>query len=492
MIGYLVVGLLFVLIVTFTILSWKQWHWAFSVFLILSFMAGVAALAGAAKVFELRSTALREFDASEKLLDKNKSEYARALYGEEKSPTYSEKSLYRYEADYKLETTGRGRVWKNGAVDGGEGVRTFSFSGEANSAASDTSALKNTLLYAFKDADVELNVEGNAVVVPIATTFLGTVKVTNVLDKQLELTPVFVVDPAKIAEAGSWTLYEKMPGDRHETFVRANDLPKDMSITEYRALLTEKIFPATNLGMDPASEEYEAFIDQFAFDDRPIGEIRTWVDENAATRIKKTFTPAPEEEFVEVEFEKNASRPYRVDAPGNINNDGQFTILGEAIDKSLHLGKEVEFKKGNKVLVNRFAADGYQRADGTQIPPFEQGNVKITNTIYRRQLLDFPNLISDFRRQAEDYNKSSLAVDKTLEDSRVTLARAEEQQKIREELLFKLREDNKNLTGDLATISTLMETKKDELRGLQDRIEAIEQKLEVMQERVRNGAGAPQ
>ena len=356
MIGYLVVGLLFVLIVTFTILSWKQWHWTFSVFLILSFMAGVAALAGAAKVFELRSTALREFDSSEKLLEKNKSEYARALYGEEKSPTYSEKSLYRYEADYKLETTGRGRIWKNGAVDGGEGVRTFSFSGDANSTASDTSALKNTLLYAFKDADVDLNVDGSAVVVPIATTFLGTVKVTNVQDKQLELTPVFVVDSATFAGAGSWTLYEKMPGDRHETFVRANNLPKDLSITEYRTLLTEKVFPAANLGMDPASEEYEAFIDQFAFDDRPIGDIRTWIDENAATRIKKTFTPAPEEEFVEFQFEKNASRPYRVDAPGNINNDGQFTILGEAIDKSLHLGKEVEFKKGNKVLVNRFAA----------------------------------------------------------------------------------------------------------------------------------------
>ncbi|MEQ1905048.1 MAG: hypothetical protein ABL888_12745, partial [Pirellulaceae bacterium] len=278
-IGYLIIGLLFVLIVTFTILSWKQWHWTFSVFLILSFIAGVAAVSATAKVHTLRRAALVEFEESEKSLDENKAKYARALYGEEKSPTYSEKSLYRYEADYKLETTGRGRVWKNGSVDGGEGVRTFSFSGEANSAASDTSALKNTLLYAFKDADVDLNVEGNAVVVPIATTFLGTVKVTNVQDKQLELTPVFVVDPTKIAEAGSWTLYEKMPGDRHETFVRANDLPKDITLTEYRALLTEKIFPAANLGMDPASEEYEAFIDQFAFDDRPIGEIRTWIDE---------------------------------------------------------------------------------------------------------------------------------------------------------------------------------------------------------------------
>jgi hypothetical protein len=486
--GYLFAGLLFVLIVVFVVMSWKQWHWSFSIFLILSFFAGLAATSAAAKVFKLRSTALRELEQSESALTKAKDEAERFLYGDPRAVTYSADSFYGIESKFKLITTGRGRVWSHGLVDAGTGNRVFRFASAGGGGVADNSSLKGTVLYAFVDFDMD----GKAV----PSEFLGSVTVVNVQAESLELAPLFIVDAEAFQGAGSWTLYEKMPGDRHDTFILANnlaqdmsDLAKDLSITNYRRLLTEEIFPASFVGMEENSEQYEAFIDQFAFDYRPLGEIRNWVEANAETRFKKTFQPVPEEEFVLVEFEANASRAYRVDAPGNMNIDGPFTLQGEAIDRSLHLGKEVAFRRGQKVLVNRYAFDGYQRADGTQIPRFEEGKVKVIDTIYRRQLYDFPGLVSDYRRQTKSYTRTATEIERTLADSRATLKLSEEQRDRREDMLFKLREDQRNLNNDLQVITTLAESRKDELQAMQDRIEALEQRLSVIQQRVREGTG---
>lgn len=488
MIGYLFAGLLFILLVVFVVLSWKRWHWSFSVFLILSFFAGLAAVMAAAKVYKLRSAVLKDLQQSEVMLAKAKDEAERFLYGDPRSLTYSADSFYGIESKFKLVTTGRGRVWSHGAVDAGTGNRVFRFTAATADGAADNSSLKGTVLYAFLDFDVD----GKTV----PSEFLGTVAVVNVKPDSLELSPIFVVDNETFQGAGSWTLYEKMPSDRHDTFILANnlaqnmyELSKDLSISDYRRILEEQIFPAQNLGMEPNSEAYENFIDQFAFDFRPFGEIRNWVEANADSRFKKTFQPSPEEEFVLVEFTANASRPYRVDAPGNLNIDGPFTLQGEAIDRSLHLGREVQFKTGQRVLVNRYAFDGYQRADGTQIPKFEEGKVKVVDTIYRRQLYDFPALVSDYRRQTKNYTRSASEIEKTIADSRATLKLSEEQRDRREEMLFKLREDQKNLTSDLQAITALAETRKDELQALQDRVEVLEQRLNVINQRVREGVG---
>lgn len=488
--GYAFAGLLFVLIVVFVVMSWKQWHWSFSIFLILSFFAGVAAVGGAAKVFKKRSELLKDLEKSEVDLAKFKEEAERTLYGDPRSVTYSAESFYGIESNFKLLTTGRGRVWSGGEVDAGTGNRVLKFKNEAGGdVASDNSSLKGTVLYAFLDYDFD----GKSV----PSEFLGSLTVVNAQPTSLELAPLFIVDAEAFQGAGRWTLYEKMPGDRHDTFILANnlakdmsDLSKDLSISDYRRLLTEEIFPADSVGMDPSSEAYEAFIDQFAFDFRPFGEIRNWVEMNAENRFKKTFQPVPEEEFVLVEFEANASRAYRVDSStGNLNIDGPFTLQGEAIDRSLHYGKEVNFKRGQKVLVNRYAFDGYQRADGTQVPRFEEGKVKVIDTIYRRQLYDFPGLVSDYRRQSKSYVRTATEIEKTIADSRATLKLSEEQRDRFEDVLFKLREDQKNLSNDLQVITELAESRKDELQTMQDRIEELEQRLNSVQKRIRESVG---
>ena len=56
---YLVYGIILVVLIAGCVMAAKYWHWVNTVFLILTFLAGIAATAGMAQVFYKRSKAVK-------------------------------------------------------------------------------------------------------------------------------------------------------------------------------------------------------------------------------------------------------------------------------------------------------------------------------------------------------------------------------------------------------------------------------------------------
>lgn len=480
MIGYVIFGLLFVLLLVFGFLTARNWHWSSIVLLVLSYIAAVACAFGAAKSLHLRQEALQANETAMKRRADAAAELSRSRYGEPTALTYGPDSLYGVEEALKLKLTGRGRVWMNGTVEDSNGNRLYKFPAARDAADPNIGQLNNILLYAFLDDQVG----------PLSypSRFLGVFRASDEKADSLLLTPELIVSPDDYAAAGTWSLYEKMPSDRFEIFPRQKaDGSGEMSITEYRTELENTWMPAEALGMERASAEYERLIDQFAFDGRSIGEIERWVEENAGSRISQRFVPDPEEVLVRYKFNKPSSQPYTVDGQGNLETDGPYTLLGEAIDPGLKLGKQVEFKADDEVLVDLPNVNGYQASEQNQIAPFSQReDVTEVDRVYRRRLFDFPSLFADLRRQSADFVKRTATVTLQNEVQARALADAQGQITYRDEDLRKLQADNANLQKDMAEITRLLEARRVEFETMKQEVADLQRRIEA-QRRQRDG-----
>ncbi len=480
MIGYVIFGLLFVLLLVFGFLTARNWHWSSIVLLVLSYLAAVACAFGAAKSLQLRRDAVSKMDAAVKQRDQLKKDFSLARFGEATALTYAPTSLYGVEEALKLKLTGRGRVWMNGTVEDAAGNRLYKFPAARDAADPNIGLLNNILLYAFLDNQVgELS---------YPTRFLGVFRASDEKADSLLLTPELVVSNDDYVAPGTWSLFEKMPSDRFETFPRLKaDGSAEMTLTEFRTELENTWMPAEALGMDRASPEYERLIDQFAFDGRSIGEIERWIEENAATRISQRFAPDPEEVLVRYKFNKRSNQPYTVDGQGNLETDGPFTLLGEAIDPGLKLGKQVEFNPDDEVLVDLPNATGYQASEQNVIAPFTQReDVTEVDRVYRRRLYDFPSLFADLRRQSVDFVKRTATVTLQNEVQAKALADAQGQITFRDDDIRKLQADNSNLQQDVAEITRLLDARRLELDTMRQEIADLQRRIEA-QRRQRDG-----
>ena len=215
----------------------------------------------------------------------------------------------------------------------------------------------------------------------------------------------------------------------------------------------------------------------YAFDGISLGKIQNWIDQNSAGRKTLQFEPPPEEVFYRYKFDKKSSKAYQVDSNGEVKVDGLFNQLGLAIDKGLHAGKEIEFKKDDKVLVDQKTADGYQRDDFT-VPPFKDNEaVTLEDRIFIRQVRDFPYEFADLREQtqrmaieAEKVKRNNAIQEKALADSRA-------QQRARDTLTANLEEDKAALERDLETINRLYNVKSQGNDGLKQKIAALESRI---------------
>ena len=167
MIPIIVISLLFILLVVFCVLSAKNWHWSNIVFLILCYIAGVAACIALSQVLDRRSKALAlvkttEMEAFGLSIDSdndgiddaidadvegksngpdadgdgisdNKTRFAlesQAKYAEFGSPnslTYSPNCLRGLSERYNLQQYGRGDIWKSGTPSAVGQNRVFQF-----------------------------------------------------------------------------------------------------------------------------------------------------------------------------------------------------------------------------------------------------------------------------------------------------------------------------------------------------------------------------
>jgi len=320
------------------------------------------------------------------------------------------------------------------------------------------------------------------------------------------LSPVALAEPSEFAQpSGNWTLFEKMPLDRRGSFKQAavallKDKPNntakvtallenleevksdnaDLDISLFRELLTSTYLPANLLGMEEDSREYEQLIDMYAFDGISINKIQDWIDSNSNGRKTAQFEPPPEEVFILYEFNSESKKPYTVDAnSGSVETDGLFTPLGLAVDEALHAGKEVEFKKGDRVLVDQRTADGYQRNE-TTVPPFKDNeDVKLVDRIFVRQVRDFPFEFADLHEQTVKMAAEAAVVTNNNAIQAKSLEDGKAQQVARDELKANLEQDQTELNKDLETIRSLFADRSGETAALKQKIADLENRIQA-------------
>ena len=481
-----IVGLVFILLIVFTVLASKTWHWINIVFVILTFIAGVGASIGLAQVYKLRNDAMKDAQKAEELALKNQKEADLAVYGSPESIVYDRDSLRGINEALALALAGRGRVWSGGQVVVDGDLRTFTFATARPADDENQIKLKNVLLYVFAD--------GSIIGQPYPQSYIGTVLVTEETPQSIKLQPMFIANGQEWSKPStSWSLFEKMPLDRRGTFklgivsfVDSQENPPEglkqlaegirsdsMDIGRFRQALMQNYLTAQSLNLDPASAEYEKLIDRYAFDGISLGKIQNWIDENAATRVTQRFEPTPEEVFIRYRFDQKSSRAYQVDADGSLETDGAFTPLGQAIEPSLQAGKEIEFGEGDTVLVDQLTAEGYQR--GTeQIPPFtQQEEVTEVDRVYIRQLRDFPYVLGDLYAQTTNFIEETDRVRQNNGIQEKSLADAEAQLQDRLNTTAGLEMDNGNLKNDLDTVTSFLAERQEENRVFRARIQSL-------------------
>ena len=105
-----VLGLAFIMLVVFCVMSAKTWHWVNIVFVVLTFISGVLAIFGLTQVYHLRTEAVAEVaDAEEKLI-KVEAAADKQIYGDLTSLSYDPGTLRYINEALIRELAGRGRV----------------------------------------------------------------------------------------------------------------------------------------------------------------------------------------------------------------------------------------------------------------------------------------------------------------------------------------------------------------------------------------------
>ena len=462
--SYAVVGILVIAFIAFVVLSAKSWHWSNIVFLCLCFLSGLAAVISTAQVLEARRGVLLDLAQSEKQLASVEAEVAAALYGQDEfAAEYGKDSLNGLSEELGIELSGQGRIWRGGIVTAEGDSRTFKFPTVRTLPDGYDNQMRDMLVFVFADQ----NFDGENYPV----SFVGSMKVASETADALELEPVFINDQQEYdSPSSTWSLFEKAPLDRHDVFVKAFlrqnnlageklDVKDDMlneKLTQFRQFMIEQYVPADLFGFDLSDEaqarEYEMTIDRLMFDGLPVVKIDSWI-QTQNDRFETRFNPSVEEVFVRYKFNENSTRPYQVDADGNIESDGQFSRNGRAVDPSLHAGGAIEFKKDDEILVDQLTADGYQRGDDV-VPAFSSAEpVTEIERVFVRRLNDFPFLLKNAKRLIDEYTIEIASLDISNAQSQKAVEDTQNQSNERDIEIENLLADQEKFEGDLQIVS---------------------------------------
>lgn len=491
MILFAILGVLLIAMIVFAVMSArKDWHWLNPVLLVFIFIAGSAAMVGMAQTLHLRRGVISKI---EKLRDRAVSQEKlrqELVFGDLNSAEYGPDSLRGRSQTLELLQLGRGRVWEGGTVSNTDGEIQFTFPAEQPAVEDENMSLANVEIFAFAN-----NQQGTPV------SFVG--KFLVVEQTQTEL---FLAQSVPIAnwqefgqpQAATWTLFERMPFDKHGTYRELyrfqnpdNDLIVDdkFDITRFRAYLTAADSPlaANNIGMQPNTEQYEQLIDQIAFDGLSTGEIEAWV-ESAPNRISRRFEPDPTEVFIRYKFNGNSTESYTVDDKnGKLDTDGTFNIQGHAVDPLLQLSpgeesREVTFRKDDFVEIDLRTAEGYQRPDGGQVPPFTEREpaVEEAGRFYRRKLVDFPyEMTKLYNRGSQTENEfARLQSNNLTQDTALADMRTQDQDRIREKIAYE--NDNKKLRNDQDRVNAFLQQRDQQVTDNARKIENLRARLEEL------------
>ena len=467
---YAIVGILVIAFIAFVVLSAKAWHWSNIVFLSLTFLAGLGALIGMSQVLDARRTEMLAAKRTGEALEQIEQQIETVLNG---SPAYeyAPDSLRGLSEALDLETAGQGRVWRSGTIEIQDKNRVFKFSGDRIFSQDNPANMQDMLVFVYADQVYE------EVVYPVL--FVGTMRVIAETPNSLELEPVFIANAEEFdAPSQTWTLFEKSPADQRDAYIRNTDIKLDIDdpnlnqqLTEYRKILVEQFMPASVFNLDlnnpEQARQYENMVDRVMFDGLPLVKIENWI-EAQTDRISQRFDPSNEEVFVRYQFQEKSKLTYQVDSTGSIETDGQFTRGGQAVDPALHAGGEIEFQKGDEILVDQLTADGYQRGDEPVTPFPTQEPVTEVTRVYIRQLSDFPFLLKTLQRRTAEYTAEIARIAENNRRSQVADADAQEQISLRDDVIERLTSDQAKLQADLDKVRLFadeVKMKKNELES---------------------------
>ena len=499
-----IMGLVCLLVLVFAIMSAKTWHWVNIVFLLLTLIAGVAAAFGMTQIYNQRTSDLREYQQALERMTRAEAALEEATVGDPLSPTHAPGTLRHVNQELSTLMVGRGRVW-NGSIAANGDLRTFTFA-DPRDVSNEREQLKDYILYGFQDREVRGQSH--------PMRYVGTFRVNDETNESVTLEPVQLADINAFDNAsGSWTLFEKMPIDRHGVFRNAiiteaqtnpeaaelyktfadsmrqeneSELAEVRDITAFRTILKSDYLPAEPLGYDPQSPEYESLIDHYSFDGLPVGQIAKWIDANSDSRVTPRFEPVPEETFYKFKFNSPSTGSYAVDTSGSLENDGIFSPSGQVVVPQFQHSGDIQFDKDDIVLIDSLTAEGYQRsADSVAAPFTATEDVQQIDTIFVRQLRDFPYEFSEMRNQAKSIidetnriTQAGLLQDKALEDALKQIT-AREQEKAN------LLADQEKLEQDLAKISQVRNAKEALLAEKQQQAQQLQIQLDELYMKLR-------
>lgn len=495
MILFAILGLLFIAMIVFAVMSArKDWHWLNPVLLVFIFLAGSAAMVAMAQTLHLRRGVMSKIDkAQQRVADKEK-QRQELIFGDISSAEYGPNSLRGRSQQLELLQLGRGRVWAGGTVSNTDGEIEFKFPAEQPEVDDENMSLNNVELFAFAN-----NAAGSPIM--FVGKFLVVEQTTNELFLE-QSAPIANWQEYRQPQAATWTLFERMPFDKHGVF---RDLFEQQNpgeslvngdkfdIGKFRAYLTGQNSPlmANNLGMDPNSAEYESLIDQFNFDEVSKGEIEAWV-ESAPNRISRRFEPSPSEVFILYKFNGNSNETYTVDdKTGKLDTDGTFSVQGHAVDPLLQLSpgeesRDVTFRKDDIVEIDLVTAEGYQRADGTKVLPFteREPNVEKVGEIYRRKLVDFPyEMTKLYNRGSQAGNdRDRLVSNNLVQDTTIKDLEKQQQERTREKVAHE--NDNNRLRNDLDRITAVLRQRDQQVNENARKINELQSQLDELRRNI--------
>jgi hypothetical protein len=497
-----IILLVFIVLVVFTVLSAKTWHWVNVVFVNLTFLAAVGASIGLAQVYHYRQRDMTAFDQARSQFEQAMAAHELAVSGRPDSATYDPDSLRYKEHQVHLLFLGRGQVWANGtvAVDGDK--RKFTFA--TPRPAEDTTRLKDVEYHLFADDTIQEQA--------YPVSYIGRVKVVSETPEALELEAVkigdfsVIIDPEQWGKPSTtWTLFEQFPLDRRDTFRKLIELkaataenPSDeekilaeaiaadqeeigsrrrMEIGPYRNQLETVYLRPEALNLQANDPEYEKLIDTYAFDGFPLGKIKDWVDANSANRSAKSFEPTAEEVFVRYKFNQASRNEYEVDSKtGSLQTDGAFTVTGLAVDPSLHSGKAIRFEEGAEVLIDKMTAEGERGNEAIKRFETEEDVTKLEE-IFVRKLRNFPYLFTNINIRSDEVEKDIERIRAGIQVETIAYENAEKQRSKRDEVIAGLKSDQQNLQLDLNVAQALLQTREQQLQALRTEAASFKDKI---------------
>ena len=492
-----VVGLIALIVIVFAILSAKNWHWVNVVFLILTLITSITAIIGMTLAFQHRREGMLDFQKNLDMAEKAEAQVVEIVGGDPLSVQYGKDSLRYNNNQLALAMTGRGRVWPGVKVSAAEGDKR-NFELQVEDDLKEKASLGGSIIYAFAETG------------KIPNRYIGSVfvEVVGAEDEEKE----YFLEPRELADLGrfndpqtTWTLYEKMPLDRHnifkdalvsivnskpenaerspedrqrETFVEGlTDEAKEFDISTFTQILKRDFLPAERLGYDPDSLAYEQMIDNYAFDGRSVSKIKTYI-ENAPGRKNRLFEPEPVQVFIKYTFTAASETAVITDGIGSLENDGMFNPAGEAVVGKLMENPEgVTFKKDDMILVDQPSAEKFTRA--------HEGKLKKIDEIFVRQLQDFPLIFKNRKIRVAKLEDEIVIAKATITKTQAAFEDAEKQIKEREDLKAKNTEDEEGLTRDSEALRQLIESGNQQSTELAEAIAARKERIESLYQRIK-------